>query len=358
MLTSYDAALTALGWRVEQGLQLFAALAVAGMHHPPLNPDTPALLVDLPAADTARLRAVLRNQYPPDYLCYGLGNAGGQPFALAELGQQAAQAAALFLPAREAYTSFEAFQEIIAHLRAPEGCPWDRKQTHESLRPFLLEEAHEVLETIDNGDWGELANELGDLLLQIVLHTQIATEHGTFQMRDVLRHVNTKMIRRHPHVWGDVEVQDDAAQVVTNWEAIKQAEKANSGQPRASLLDGLPKDLPALLVAYKYQERAAKVGFDWPDVSGVQAKLREELDEIMAETDPAKQASEIGDVLFVLVNWLRWLKVDDPESLLRAVNAKFYRRFRYIEQHAPRPLAEMTLAEMDAYWNQAKAEGL
>jgi MazG family protein len=159
-------------------------------------------------------------------------------------------------------------------------------------------------------------------------------------------------------VWGAVNVNGDAQQVVANWEDIKRAEQADQPKKRASLLDGIPKGLPALAVAYKYNEKAAKVGFDWRTVAGVEDKLREEIEEIISETDPAKKAREIGDLMFVLVNWLRWLKVDDPESLLREINAKFYRRFRYIEEHAPQPLPEMTLEQMDALWNEAKQQGL
>lgn len=349
------------------GLQILDGQKLAEMHHPPLNPDFPAFIAGVYDRHiAAQVQKVLLNQYAPDFEVMlihraGTDHAAAEHIVLKSLADSGniGQFTALAVPAAEKYSSFEAFQEIIAHLRAPEGCPWDRKQTHASLRPYLLEEAYETLEAIDNGDWQELAGELGDLLLQIVLHTQIATEHGEFQMREVMRRLNTKMIRRHPHVWGDVNVDGDADRVVSNWEIIKQQEQSNNGaKKRDSLLDGLPKGLSALMVAYKYNEKAAKVGFDWPGVQGVEDKLREEMNEIFAETDPAKKAREIGDLIFVLVNWLRWLKVDDPESLLREINAKFYRRFHYIEQHAPKPLLDMTLAEMDALWNVAKAEGL
>ena len=264
----------------------------------------------------------------------------------------------MYLPAPDQYTSFEAFQEIIAHLRAPEGCPWDRKQTHESLRRYLIEEAYEVLEAIDNAQWDELAGELGDLLLQIVLHTQIAIDEGEFHMRDVLRHVNTKMIRRHPHVWGDVNVDGDADRVVGNWEEIKKAERADQPKVRESLLDGVPRGLPSLMVAHHYSAKAAKVGFDWATMEGVEDKVREEVQEILTATDDENKIEEIGDLIFVLINWLRWLKMDDPESLVRSTNEKFSRRFRFVERNAPRPLNEMRLEEMDALWNEAKRQGL
>lgn len=347
------------------GLQIFDGLAIAAMHHPPINPDLPALIAQVYSKSVASdVKLTLMNQYPDDFevkLIHAAGTHDAQvetlPLYAIDRSTQINHLTSLYVPALGEMSSFERFQEIIAHLRAPEGCPWDRKQTHQSLRPFLLEEAHEVLEAIDAEDMDSLAEELGDLLLQIVLHTQIATENGDFYMADVLRHVNQKMIKRHPHVWGDINV-DNAAQVVTNWEAIKAQEKADKGTQRESILDGIPKGLPALLTALKYQDKAAKVGFDWPDVSGVLDKLREEMAEITSAASDEERFAEIGDLLFVLVNWIRWQGIDDPESALRATNAKFYRRFRYIEQNAPRPLTEHTLEEMDALWNQAKAEGL
>jgi tetrapyrrole methylase family protein / MazG family protein len=195
--------------------------------------------------------------------------------------QHIAHLTSLYIPALGNMSSFERFQEIIAHLRAPEGCPWDREQTHESLKRYLLEESHEVLEAIDNADSQSLAEELGDLLLQVVLHTQIAIDEGEFNMTDVLRHVNAKMIRRHPHVWGDVSA-DNPDQVVTNWEALKKQEHVQNGKMRESLLDGIPKGLPALMQAHEYQRKAAKPGFDWERIEDVEAKVREELDEIKA----------------------------------------------------------------------------
>lgn len=356
--------LAALGFDALDGLQIVDGLNVALQHHPQLNPAYPAFLAQVYSRDVAsNVKLTLMNQYPDEFevcLVHGAGSGAAQierlPLYEIDRSDQINHLTSLYVPALGAYTSFEAFQEVIAHLRAPEGCPWDREQTHESLRPFLMEESYEVLEAIDEGDWESLAGELGDLLLQIVLHTQIATEYGEFYMSDVLDYVNRKMIRRHPHVWGDVNVEGDAEQVLQNWEQIKQQEK--QGQQRESILDGVPKAAPALMVAHKYTAKAAKVGFDWPDVSGVEEKMREELAEIVAETDPLEQAKEIGDLIFVLVNWLRWLDVGDPESVLRETNAKFYRRFRYVEDHAPRDLSEMTLEEMDTLWDAAKAEGL
>ncbi len=362
-----EPSLRALGVDALDGLQILDGLTVAAMHHPPLNPQYPALLGQVYSRQVANdIKLTLMNQYPDDFpvtLLHGAGTDDAHlesvPLYEIDRSEYIQHLTSLYVPALGEYSSFESFQEVIAHLRAPEGCPWDRKQTHESLRPYLIEEAYEVLEAIDEGDWEALAGELGDLLLQIVLHTQIATEYGEFYMGDVLEHVNRKMIRRHPHVWGTVDVEGDADRVLVNWEEIKKREKAANGEaPRQSLLDGVPRGAPALMVAYKYTHKAAKVGFDWPDPGGVEDKVREELDEILAEADPQAKAAEIADLMFVLVNWLRWLGVDDPESLMRGVNAKFRRRFEYIEQHAPRDLSEMTLEEMDALWDAAKQSGL
>lgn len=344
------------------GLQIIDGLTVATMHHPPLNPALPAFIAQVYSRSVASdVKLTLMNQYPDDtevVLIHGASTADAvaarMPLYEIDRDDRINHLTSLYVPALGPYSSYEALQEVIAHLRAPEGCPWDRKQTHESLRPYLIEEAYEVLDAIDEGNYPALAGELGDVLLQVVLHTQIATEAGDFQMSDVLDHINRKMIRRHPHVWGPTEVNGDAEQVVVNWEAIKKAERAAKGEVRESLLDGVPKGLPALSVAHKYQHKAAKVGFDWPDISGVEDKMREELEEIIEEDDPDRKRSEIGDLLFVLVNYLRWLGEHDPEATLRATNAKFYRRFRYIEAHAGRPLEDLTLDDMDTLWNEAK----
>lgn len=348
------------------GLQILDGLILAAQHHPPINPEYPALIAQVYSRDVAsNIKLTLMNQYPDDFavqLIHGAGTAQAHAEALPlyeiDRSTHINHLTSLYLPPLGPYTSFEAFQEIIAHLRAPEGCPWDRKQTHQSLRPYLIEEAYEVLEAIDRDDPQALAGELGDLLLQIVLHTQIAIEDGEFYMTDVLEYVNRKMIRRHPHVWGQVDVADNPDRVVANWEQIKQSERTENGDSHKSLLDGIPAGLPALMVAYKYTARAAKVGFDWPDLEGVRQKAQEEMAEILTAESDAHQAQEIGDLIFVLVNWLRWLDVEDPESLLREVNQKFYRRFQYVETHASRPLADLTLADMDALWDDAKALGL
>lgn len=263
--------------------------------------------------------------------------------------------------------------DIMARLRSPEGCPWDRQQTHASLKRYLLEEAYELLDAVDAGDDDALVEELGDVLLQVVFHAQIASETGRFTMADVLDGLVKKLIRRHPHVFGDVKAHDAAA-VVRTWEAVKERERTHRNANREagrgsdpqppSLLDGIPRHLPALMEAEKLQARAARVGFQWDDVAGAWDKVQEELDELRrasageepAEAARSRVAEELGDVLFALVNVARYLQVD-PEDALRAANAKFRRRFQHIEARARtqgRRLEDMTLAEMDALWDEAK----
>ena len=354
-----------LGVDALDGLQIFDGIAIGALHHPPINPDYPALLGQVySAALASEVKLTLMNQYPDDFVVT-LIHAAGTDAAISETlplyeidrSPHIGHMTSLYVPALGGMASFEQFQEIIAHLRAPEGCPWDRKQTHLSLRQFLIEEAYEVLEAIDAEDPDELYRELGDLLLQIVLHTQIGIDDGEFNMTDVLSHVNAKMIRRHPHVWGTTDVNGNPDQVVTNWEAIKQQEKAGQDKAPESLLDSIPKGLPALLQAHQYQARAARFNFDWERVEDVIAKVREEIDEVLAADSDEARAEEIGDLLFVLVNWARWLKVE-PETALRSANAKFYRRFSYIEQAVAaqgKQMTDCTLAELDALWDAAKA---
>jgi tetrapyrrole methylase family protein/MazG family protein len=255
---------------------------------------------------------------------------------------------------------FDQLVEIVRRLRGPSGCPWDRQQNHRSLKRYLLEEAYEALEAIDQGAWERLAEELGDVLLQVVLHAQLAAEQGLFDIREVLRRVNAKLIRRHPHVFGDLEVRD-ADEVLRNWERIKRAEPENS--ERASVLDGVPRSLPALQRAEDVQRRAARVGFDWPEESGVWEKVGEELEELRQAAAARNQQqieAEFGDLLFSLVNLARFLAVE-PEEALRGAIERFTQRFRTLENRARqegRELQGMSLAELDELWEAAKhAEG-
>ncbi len=251
---------------------------------------------------------------------------------------------------------------IVTRLRAPEGCPWDREQTNRSLVPPLLEEAYEVAGAIRAADDANLREELGDLLLLIVMHAQIASEEGRFDLAHVADEVAEKLIRRHPHVFGDIAVSG-SAEVLRNWDAIKQQEHAAQGKQRKSVLDGVPKGLPALATAQQLTHKAAKVDFDWPDQTGIWAKLAEELDELRAvdAKDPAQRANlqeEFGDVLFSLANLARWLNLDG-ETALREANLKFRRRFLRIEALAAdggTDLKSLDLAAKDRLWEQAKHE--
>lgn len=247
--------------------------------------------------------------------------------------------------------------EVMETLRSPGGCPWDIEQTHESLRRYMIEEVYEVIEAIENEDAPLLCEELGDLLLQIVFHARVAEECGQFSMQDVIDGVTEKMIRRHPHVFGDISVSD-AGEVLVNWDAIKAQEKA--GQ-RKGALDGVSPGLPALMAAFKLQKKASKVGFDWDEIKDVWEKVREELGELAeasAEKDKAKIEEEFGDVLFSLVNLSRFLHIE-PETSLTAANHKFRRRFTFIEEKMEKQgkcWQDMTLDDMNTLWERAKQE--
>lgn len=248
---------------------------------------------------------------------------------------------------------------IMARLRGPDGCPWDREQTHASLQRYLIEEAYELLDAIDAKDDENMAEELGDVLLQVVFHSQIAAEEQRFDLQTVARVCCEKLIRRHPHVFADAQV-DDAAGVLRQWEVIKQTEKA-SQTPVASTLDRVPRHLPGLSRAHQMQRQAAKLGFDWPDTAGVVAKVEEEWAELrhaMQAGDQVGAREELGDLLFAVVNLSRFMQ-EEPEQVMRQAIAKFYRRFRYVEQRVAasgKPFAGHSPAELDGYWEDAKRQ--
>jgi len=327
-------------------------------HTPLFPPHTPALILNLNASNAQRLQAVLEHVYPQNHPLHLVDAAGVvSAFPLNELAGQAAFGllARLYLPALGPATSFEGFQEIVAHLRAPEGCPWDREQTHLSLRQSLLEETYEVLAALDSEDPQSLREELGDLLLQIVLHAQIANEYGEFRIADVIQGIQTKLVHRHPHVFGDTQV-DGVDNVLQNWEKLKAAERAKKGKTAASLLDGVPKALPALTQAEQYQGRAARVGFEWPELQNVLDKIQEEIEEVRQAGTAEERAFEIGDLFFATVNLARTLQVE-PESALRQANQRFRGRFGYIENAArqqERLVSDLKLDEMLALWQEAK----
>jgi len=249
---------------------------------------------------------------------------------------------------------FEELVRVMAQLRAPGGCPWDREQTHRSLRPYLLEEAYEALEAVDAEDWPRLSDELGDVLLQVVFHAQLASERGDFDVEDVCEKIVTKLKRRHPHVFAD-SVADTPDEVIDRWEKLKREEVGY--EERESAIDGVPEILPALQRAYKLQKRASRAGFDWPEISGPRAKVDEELREVDEAEGDAAVEDEIGDLLFAVVNLARFLDVE-PEGALRRANERFSRRFRAVEEQAggSERLREMDLEEMDVLWERAKAE--
>lgn len=356
--------LSALGLDPFPHMALVDALELGSNHVPPFPPDVPALIGQIYSTTVAsEVKLTLMETYPdhhPVQLVHGAGTEQVivESLVLYEIdrSQNIGLQTALYVPPLGMATSFEAFQEIIARLRAPDGCPWDREQDHQTLRTNLLEEAYEALAALDANDPQAMKEELGDLLLQIVLHAQIASEYGEFKMSDILHGIHSKIVYRHPHVFGDVVV-DGVGKVLQNWEMLKAEERKVNGKAEASLLDSVPAALPALIQAQEYQERAARVGFDWSDVQGVLDKVCEEVEEVRS-AEGNKRSSEIGDLLFAVVNMARWCEAD-AESLLREANTRFKRRFSFIEQSARtrgKQVTDLTLREMDELWEAAKRD--
>ncbi|HEY40499.1 MAG TPA: nucleoside triphosphate pyrophosphohydrolase [Dehalococcoidia bacterium] len=246
---------------------------------------------------------------------------------------------------------FRNLVDIVAKLRAPDGCPWDRKQTHQSLRATFLQECYEVLAALDSGDTTELCEELGDLMLHVVLQAQIAAEAGEFEIVDSLRSISEKIVSRHPHVFGSTEVKD-AAEVSHNWAKLKQAEKGSDD----SMLAGVPKEMPSLGYSQEIQNRVAQVGFDWEEDEGVIDKLAEEVDEFRRTESAERRAEEFGDLLFTLANIARRLEID-LESALREANQRFYRRFAHMEEICRQRgvnIGDLSFDEQNALWEEAK----
>ncbi len=338
------------------GLQILDATIACSYHVPPLEPHRPALITGLYHLDLIPpVRRTLQTMYPAATNVQVATATGVRKISLAQLDETAL---ALYLPQQPDSLGLTKFQETIAHLRAPSGCPWDRKQTHQSLRPYLLEETYEALAALDAGDMRALAEELGDVLLQILLHAQIASEAGEFQMTDIIHHIDAKIVRRHPHVFGDVSVSS-AEEVTAHWAAIKAQEKVengNGGDALPSALDGVPPTLPALSQALNISQKAVELGFEWQTIDGVLEKLVEEAREIATAENHTDIESEIGDFLFVVVNLARKMKVD-PESALRGSNRRFMQRFKIVERLAHRRglvLQELQPAEWKSLWDEAK----
>jgi tetrapyrrole methylase family protein/MazG family protein len=356
--------LAEIGLDALEGLAIADALELAARHHPMFHPDMPALIGQLYSREIAAdVKLTLMNQYPDEHLVTLIHSAGtpsvrSTTMALHEIDrdEDIGAVTALYVPALPRVSSFEGFQETVAHLRAPDGCPWDRQQTHQSLREHLLEEAYEALEALDEDNADSLREELGDLLLQIVLQVQIATEAGEFKMADVIGSINEKILRRHPHVFGDLKVEE-VRQVLHNWEALKAEEREEKGNGEG-LLDGVPLGLPSLAQAAEIQARVARVGFDWPELEGVLAKIQEELAEAEEARRPEEIEGEVGDLLFAVVNYARWKQID-PEAALRMANRRFRNRFGKLEQKARvlgTPPEGLGLKGLDALWEAAKEE--
>ncbi|MHB1355445.1 MAG: bifunctional methyltransferase/pyrophosphohydrolase YabN [Anaerolineae bacterium] len=344
------------------GLQVCDATILAQKFHPNLDPDVPALITQVYNRHLAgELKLTLMNLYPdqhPLQVLYSVGTPQLQVDGLAlyqlDRLEKLDHLTSVFIPALSQPGSLASHQNVVAHLRAPEGCPWDREQTHQSLRTSLLEETYEVLDALDADDMGRLREELGDLMLQIMLHAQIATEEGDFKLVETVQANISKLVRRHPHVFGNAVV-NDSADVLRSWEQIKRQER---GDKQKSLLDGISRALPALLQAMEIQRRVTRVGFDWPNAEQVMDKVLEELDEWRHADDPKSRSSELGDLLFSLVNLARWYELD-AESSLRQTNQRFTRRFAYMERQAARKgqaLEKLDPLEMDALWEHAKEE--
>ncbi|MBI5935789.1 MAG: nucleoside triphosphate pyrophosphohydrolase [Chloroflexi bacterium] len=348
-----------LGIESPSRLVLLDARTLTDAHVPPFPSEFPALLTGVDSPElVAHVREVLLTVYPREHEVTWVEGSRVERLNVERLTLNVERSACVFVPSLTEGTAFESFHEIVAHLRAPNGCPWDREQTHQSLRTHLLEESYETLEAIDSGDFASMREEFGDLLLQIVLNAQIASEEGQFNMNDVVKGIHDKIVRRHPHVFGEVKV-DGVDGVLANWERLKEKERGKKKEDKG-LLDGVPVSLPALTQAQEYQDRAARVGFDWPEIEGVLDKVREEIEEIKAAQNLEEVTGELGDLFFVLVNLARWRKVD-AESALREANLKFKKRFGYVEKGAKkqgRSLSDMTLEEMDGLWEEAKGEGM
>ncbi|RAU95958.1 nucleoside triphosphate pyrophosphohydrolase [Paenibacillus sp. YN15] len=376
-----DQAFARFGFDPIEGFQLLDA---SSLSMSVLNPRLHTVIgqvYDMYTASDAKL--ALMELYPDEHTVWvghALGVAGSESMTavpLYELDRLTGYGnlSLIYVPPTQADAvinkTFPRLHEIVRILRSPEGCPWDREQTHQSIRKNLIEETYEVLETLDDDDPDAMCEEMGDLLLQIMLHAQMEEETGSFTAYDVIAGLNEKLLRRHPHVFGSRDA-DNSEEALARWEEVKAEEKRQKGlKPEAlSALHGVPRDLPGLMKAYKLQKKAAKVGFDWDRMEDVLAKVEEELAELKAELGlpaeagaspsaavaPERQVEELGDLLFALVNLARFLSCD-PEEALSRTNRKFVRRFTYVEEklreRGLKP-ADATLEEMERYWQEAK----
>jgi len=367
-----DALVAAAGLDPAHGLQVVSGARVSAT---PVDPGLPLLLLAsrgddpndgavLPGRHARRTpREVLLALYPHAHPVRPLPAGDARPLeSLSDPQLLAGDWLLPALPLLDNLASPHGMAAISARLRATDGCPWDRKQTHQTLRPFVLEEAYETVDAIERGRPGDLAEELGDLFLQIILHAQLAAEEREFDLTDVYRTLGAKIVRRHPHVFGDLEVSG-AEEVLRNWETIKADERADAGRP-ASAFSGVARAIPALAGSREIQERASSLGWDWPAIEGVWEKVREELEELheagSMDGDAGRDAQlhELGDVLFATVNLSRWLQLD-PEEALRTANRRWIERYERVEQLAASrglELDDLSAEEKDELWNEVKAQ--
>ena len=363
---SVDELLAAAGVDPGDGVQLVAVGSLAGAA---VDPSMPLILLR-GASDGAGLTlpgrharsgpsSVLGALYPPDHRLLRLADGARLPLAsVDDAGLATDDWLVPPLDPADNLASPHGIAAISARLRAPDGCPWDRRQTHLTLRPYLLEEAYETIDAIENGVPADLAEELGDLLLQVILHAQFAAEAGEFDLTDVYRSIAGKIVRRHPHVFGAVEV-DGVEQVMSNWEQIKADERAERGKADEGAFGGVARALPALPASREIQERAASLGWDWDAIAGVWEKVGEELDELRGASTDDERRHELGDVLFALVNLGRWMKVD-PEEALRTANRRWVSRYEHVAALAAErgvDLESLSLSEKDELWDEVKTAG-
>ncbi len=359
-LSFIEPMLTAVSLDALDGVQIFDAIELAAYEYPPVNPDVPLLLGQVYSRRLAgELKLTLTAVYPNEHtvqLIHAAGSPAEQvetvPLYAIDHSPAIDHLTSLYVPPLPYKASLANLAETVAVLRSPNGCPWDQEQTPQSMRNGFLEEAYEVLEALDADDVAGLREELGDMLYHLVMQAQMAREVEDFTLSDVIADIEMKLKRRHPHVWGDWEVAD-TAEVLRNWDMLKQAEK--SVVPK-SLLDNVPQALPALAQSQKIQDRVSQVGFDWPDLAGVWAKVSEELAELQRAVSPTEKLAEMGDLFFVLVNVARWLGVD-AETALREANGRFSRRFRQVEALATErglQLPDLDFAALDVLWAEAK----
>ncbi len=359
-----DELLASAGLDAREGVQVVGAHRLTAI---PFDPSLPLLVMaSNPGAPSATLagrharssaQEVLAALYPPSHEVMEVP--GGSLQRLDQIDEARLSAGNWFIPALdplENLASPHGMAAISARLRAENGCPWDRKQTHRSLRPYLLEEAYETVDAIEHGNSGDLVEELGDVLLQVILHAQFAAEEGVFDLMDVYQSITSKIVRRHPHVFGTVEV-NGIEQVLENWETIKADERSDRGKAHEGAFGGVARALPALAGSREIQERASALGWDWDAIDGVWEKVHEEIDELRQAASDEERLHEIGDVLFALVNLSRWMKLD-PEEALRAANQRWLTRYRGVEELAADRglnLGAMSLAEKDVLWDEVKA---